>query len=285
MELLKVHNLKVFGPHNLPLVHGISFSIQAGEWFALIGESGSGKSISAFALASLLPGGLRREAGEIRLLDRDLLRLSEGELRKLRGKEIAYVFQDYQSAFTPYFTLGDQMDEVMQAHTSWTREERQARAWKALGEVGLEGPETCRRYPFQLSGGQLQRAALALVMMMEPKLLIADEPTTALDAMSTSTVLALLARLKEVTGCAVLFITHDLRCVRRYADRLAIMQNGSIVESGPKEEVFTHPRKAYTRNLLASVPPLHNVPRRLPILGADPEEGGAPYAAAIAAKI
>ena len=274
MELLKVHDLKIFGPNNHSLVHGINFSIRTGEWFALIGESGSGKSISAFALSALLPRGLRREVREIRLEGKDLKNLSESELRKIRGTDMAYVFQDYQSAFTPYFTLGRQIDEVMQAHTDWTKDERQVKARDALHEVGLEGPEVYRRYPFQLSGGQLQRAALALAMMMEPKLLIADEPTTALDAMSAATVLALLARLKDEKGCAVLFITHDLRCVRRYADRVAIMKNGSIVESGSKEEVFKNPQEVYTRNLLASVPPLYNVPRRLPIISEDLVEGG-----------
>lgn len=277
--LLKVHDLKIFSPNNRPLVHGIDFSIRAGEWFALIGESGSGKSISTFALSALLPNGLRREVQEIQLLGQDLSRLSEPELREIRGTDIAYVFQDYQSAFTPYFTLGKQMDEVMQAYTDWTKVERQAKAWEALNEVGLEGAEAYRRYPFQLSGGQLQRAALALAMMMEPKLLIADEPTSALDAMSAATVLEQLARLKNEKGCAVLFITHDLRCVRRYADRVAIMQNGSIIESGLKEEVFQNPRKVYTHNLLASVPPLYNVPQRLPILGEEPLEEGVLYAA------
>ncbi|TGE38093.1 ABC transporter ATP-binding protein [Desulfosporosinus fructosivorans] len=278
MELLKVRDLKIFTPDNRSLVHGLNFSIHAGEWFALIGESGSGKSISAFALSALLPNGLRREVQEIQLLGKDLSKLSEWELRKIRGTEIAYVFQDYQSAFTPYFRLGRQMDEVMQAHTDWSKGKRQTKAWEALNEVGLEGAEVYRRYPFQLSGGQLQRAALTLAMMMEPKLLIADEPTSALDAMSANTVLTLLARLKNEKGCAVLFITHDLRCVRRYADRVAIMQNGSIIEAGPKQEVFKNPREVYTQNLLASVPPLYNPPRRLPILGQEPLEEGTLYA-------
>lgn len=273
MELLNVRDLKIFCPDNRSLVHGISFSIQAGEWFALIGESGSGKSISAFSLADLLPNGLRRKVRQITLSGQALTGLSKDELRNIRGTDIAYVFQDYQSAFTPYFTLGKQMDEVMQAHTGWSAAERRSRALRALAEVGLEGPEAYERYPFQLSGGQLQRAALALAMLMEPKLLIADEPTTALDAMSAATVLDLIARLKKDKGCAVLFITHDLRCVRRYADRVAIMQNGLIIETGEKKEVLDKPRETYTRNLLASVPPIHNVPRRLPVLGDELPEG------------
>jgi peptide/nickel transport system ATP-binding protein len=279
MELLKVCDLKIFNAADCSLVHGIDFSIRAGEWFALIGESGSGKSVSAFSLAALLPAGLRREARTIRFMGRELTALSEPELRQIRGTDIAYVFQDYQSAFTPYFTMGRQMDETMQAHTVWSRDERRAKAWAALDEVGLEGREIYCRYPFQLSGGQLQRAALALAMALEPKLLIADEPTTALDAMSAATVLALIARMKNEKGCAVLFITHDLRCVRRYADRVAIMQNGMIVESGSKQAVLNSPRETYTRNLLASVPPLRNVPRRLPVLGEEEEQGGAVCAA------
>ena len=267
MKLLEVKNLQVNCTGRHLLVKGIDFFIQQGEWLALIGESGSGKSISAFSVGGLLSKGLSRQADQMSFLGTELMTLSEEEIRKLRGKEISYVFQDYQGAFTPYYTLGRQMDEVMVAHTEWKFKERKERAIAGLNDVGLDGETVYRRYPFQVSGGQLQRAALALAMLLKPKLLIADEPTTALDAMSVALVLELIAKLQEETNCAILFITHDLRCVKRYADRIAIMKSGEIIETGKKEDVLTNPRELYTRNLLAAIPPLRNVPRRLPILG------------------
>ncbi|MBP7248868.1 MAG: ABC transporter ATP-binding protein [Negativicutes bacterium] len=267
MKLLNVKNLRVSCAGQHPLVKGIDFSIKQGEWLALIGESGSGKSISAFSVGGLLSKGLSRQADEMNFLGTELMDLSEEEFRKLRGKEISYVFQDYQGAFTPYYILGRQMDEVMVAHTNWEFKERKERAVASLNDVGLAGESIYERYPFQVSGGQLQRAALALAMLLKPKLLIADEPTTALDAMSAALVLQLISKLQEETNCSILFITHDLRCVKRYADRIAIMKSGEIIETGRKKDVLMNPRELYTRNLLASIPPLRNVPRRLPILG------------------
>ena len=265
--LLNVKNLQVncMGKHLL--VKGIDFFIQQGEWLSLIGESGSGKSITAFSIGGLLVKGLNQQADEMTFLDTNLMALSDEEFRKLRGKEISYIFQDYQGAFTPYCTLGRQMDEVMVAHTDWNFRERKDRAISGLNDVGVEGESVYDQYPFQVSGGQLQRVALVLAMLLKPKLLIADEPTTALDAMNAALVLGMIAKLREETNCSILFITHDLRCVKRYADRIAIMKSGEIIETGEKEDVLTNPRELYTRNLLASILPLRNVPRRLPILG------------------
>ena len=265
--LLNVKNLQVncMGKHLL--VKGIDFFIQQGEWLSLIGESGSGKSITAFSIGGLLVKGLNQQADEMTFLDTNLMTLSDEEFRKLRGKEISYIFQDYQGAFTPYRTLGRQMDEVMVAHTDWNFRERKDRAISGLNDVGVEGESVYDQYPFQVSGGQLQRVALVLAMLLKPKLLIADEPTTALDAMNAALVLGMIAKLREETNCSILFITHDLRCVKRYADRIAIMKSGEIIETGEKEDVLTNPRELYTRNLLASILPLRNVPRRLPILG------------------
>ncbi len=265
--LLNVKNLQVncMGKHLL--VKGIDFFIQQGEWLSLIGESGSGKSITAFSIGGLLVKGLNQQADEMTFLDTNLMALSDEEFRKLRGKEISYIFQDYQGAFTPYRTLGRQMDEVMVAHTDWNFRERKDRAISGLNDVGVEGESVYDQYPFQVSGGQLQRVALVLAMLLKPKLLIADEPTTALDAMNAALVLGMIAKLREETNCSILFITHDLRCVKRYADRIAIMKSGEIIETGEKEDVLTNPRELYTRNLLASILPLRNVPRRLPILG------------------
>ena len=265
--LLNVKNLQVNCTGQHLLVKGIDFFIQQGEWLALIGESGSGKSITAFSIGGLLAKGLNQQADEMTFLETELMTLSDEEFRKLRGKEISYIFQDYQGSFTPYRTLGRQMDEVMVAHTDWNFRERKERAISGLNDVGVEGESVYDQYPFQVSGGQLQRVALVLAMLLKPKLLIADEPTTALDAMNAALVLGMIAKLREETNCSILFITHDLRCVKRYADRIAIMKSGEIIETGEKEDVLTNPRELYTRNLLASILPLRNVPRRVPIIG------------------
>ena len=271
-DALSIRNLSI-DTGDRSLVCGIDLSVREGEWFALIGESGSGKSITAFSVGGLLPPGLDRRADELLCCGQDLNLLSEEEYRRLRGERIAYVFQDYQGAFTPFYTIGEQVDETLRAHRGWDAPERLRRAAAALNEVGLE-PALLERYPFQVSGGQLQRAALALALILEPTLLIADEPTTALDAVNAAIVLDLIAQMKERTGCAVLFITHDLRCVKRYADRIAIMQLGRIIEAGTKESVLADPQETYTRNLLAAIPPLRSAPNRLPVPGLDqlPEE-------------
>ena len=263
--LLDVRNLRIARTDGISLVRGIDFSIRRGEWFSLIGESGSGKSISAFAVGGLLPKNLLRRADALTFDGMDLNALPEERYREIRGCEMSYVFQDYQGAFTPYYRIGAQMDEVMRTHRGWPEAERRAKARDALEAVGLDAEETRARYPFQVSGGQLQRAALALAMLLEPSLLIADEPTTALDAVNAALVLDLIAKLQRERACAVLFITHDLRTVRKYADRVAIMQEGCIVECGRKDDVLRNPQKDYTRNLLAAIPPLRDVPVRLPV--------------------
>ena len=264
MSLLEVSNLRIATRHGRELVTGIDFAVEPGEWFALIGESGSGKSITASAITNLLAGSLRRTADVIGFDGSDLLSMDKAELRRVRGDQIAYVFQNYQSAFAPYYTVGNQMHELLQAHRRFSKDERQARIDDGVRAVGLD-PALVRRYPFQVSGGQLQRLALASAMLLEPKLLIADEPTTALDSWSSSVVLEQLASIKATTGCAILFITHDLRIMNRYADRVAIMQRGEIVERGPKDRIVLHAEHPYTRDLLASIPPLRGTTARLPV--------------------
>lgn len=267
--LLEVRNLRVTRGDGTELVKGIDFSIGRGEWLSLIGESGSGKSLSAFSIGGLQPVNLIRRADALIFRGMELTGFSEEQYRKLRGEEIAYVFQDYQGAFSPYYRLGAQIDEVMRAHRDWDEWERSERTAAALDETGLDGTEICGRYPFEVSGGQLQRAALALAMLLEPDLLIADEPTTALDVVSAALVLELIEKLRRGKGCAILFITHDLRIVRKHADRVAIMQAGRIVESGEKSAVLSAPQNPYTRGLLASIPPLRGGPGRLPV-GTEP---------------
>ncbi|MBK8464081.1 MAG: ABC transporter ATP-binding protein [Nigerium sp.] len=266
MSLLEVTNLTVATRHGRELVTGVDLAVEQGEWFALIGESGSGKSITASAVTNLLAPNLVRRADALRFDGADLLGLPERDLRTIRGDRIAYVFQDYQSAFTPYYTIGNQMHEMLRSHRSMPPVERRQRIEASVEAIGLD-PRLIGRYPFEVSGGQLQRLALASAVLLEPTLLIADEPTTALDSWSASIVLDELASIKETTGCSILFITHDLRIMNRYADRVAIMQHGDIVERGSKDAIVLRPGHPYTRDLLASIPPLRATASRLPVLG------------------
>lgn len=272
MSLLRVDNLNVFDPQKNRLVKGISFSIEAGQCLAIIGESGSGKSLTALSVTDLTPKGITTRAASIFFNSIELTEQNADQMRRLRGKDIAYVFQDYHASFTPYRLLGVQIDEVMRSHLNWDARARRAKALSILQDVGLDADKVYSSYSFQLSGGQLQRTALALAMLLEPKLLIADEPTTALDAVSAQNVLQLMDKLKREKNCAILFISHDLRCVRRFADHIAIMRKGVLLEQSDKMTILNSPKHDYTRNLLASIPPLRNPPVRLPVFeGRQPE--------------
>lgn len=262
MSVLVLNDLSIHH-NNEAIVQHVNLTIKQGEWFALVGESGSGKSVTASAIGRILPKSLKVQTGAVYLADEELLSLSENEMQDLRGNKISYVFQDYEGAFAPFLTIGKQFDETLKTHTDMQKKERKAISLQALRDVSLPENRTYESYPFQLSGGQLQRAAIALAMLLKPKLLIADEPTTALDSLTTIKVLDLLKQLQAQTGCAVLFITHDLRQVRKYADTLAIMKQGMIVESGSKDAIFRRPQQAYTKMLLSAIPPLKNAPSRL----------------------
>ncbi|KIL49298.1 ABC transporter ATP-binding protein [Jeotgalibacillus soli] len=245
------------------IVQNIEMSVDEGDWFALVGESGSGKSVTAAAIGGLLPRELKAASGSILLDGKNLVNLKERELRKYRGTVISYIFQDYQGAFTPFMKIGAQLDEMLRTHTNHSKKERKERALHSLKLVELPEERVYNSYSFQLSGGQLQRAAIAMAMILEPKLLIADEPTTALDSMTAANILQLMADLKEKAGCAVFFITHDLRHVRKYANKVAIMRNGVIVESGMKSNVFHQPKHEYTKALFEAIPSLRKTSARL----------------------
>ena len=250
--LLEVRGLRV-SLGGREVVHGIDFSLQPGEKLAIVGESGSGKTVSALSLLRLLPqAGL---SGSVRLQGRELLTLAEPELRLLRGSALAYVFQEPMSAFNPLLTLGQQVAEVLQRHRGLFGAAARARVLELLASVGLpDPPAQARAYPHQLSGGQRQRALIAMALASEPRLLVADEPTTALDASLRLQMLALLDEMRQRLGLAVLVITHDLNLVRRFADRVLVMKDGFVVEQGTVEAVFAAPRQAYTRTLLDSLP-------------------------------
>jgi peptide/nickel transport system ATP-binding protein len=252
--LLKVHDLRIaFGKREV--VQGISFNVAAGETLGLVGESGSGKSATALAVMRLL-GPSAAVSGSIQLGGENLLSLPEEAMRRHRGRDVAMVFQEPMTALNPVMTVGRQIAEALEAHDPKTpRKEVRTRVIEAMREVGLPDPE--RRaddYPHQFSGGQRQRVVIAMALMNRPQLLIADEPTTALDVTVQAQVLALLKRLRAERGLSMLFISHDLAVVGQVADRVAVMQNGAIVEMGEVRQVLTAPQHQYTRRLLAAVP-------------------------------
>jgi peptide/nickel transport system ATP-binding protein len=265
-DLLSVSELSVrfhtdAGPANA--VAGLSFGIAEGETLAIVGESGSGKTVSALAIMGLVP----RPPGEIaagqilfrrRSGDRqDLLQLSQAKLRQIRGNEIAMIFQEPLSALSPVFSVGEQIAETIRLHQGKNRAEAMRIAVRMLGSLGISEPELrARSYAHQISGGMAQRVMIAMALACRPRLLIADEPTTALDVTIQAEILDLIGRMKREIGMAVLFITHNLGVVAEIADRVAVMYAGRLVEEGPTEAVFITPRMPYTSGLLASVPRL-----------------------------
>ncbi|MCA0756641.1 ABC transporter ATP-binding protein [Paenibacillus sp. N4] len=255
--VLSVKNLKIeTAGRNRPravLVQDVSFDIQQGEMLALAGESGSGKSLTAAAVSGILPNALQA-SGELFFHNRQVHEWDDKRRRRLLGKEIGWVFQDYQGSLTPFMKVGAQLAETALTHKRLSGKEAKRLVLGWLDRVGLHPERTYGSYPFQLSGGQRQRAALAAALLPRPSLLIADEPTTALDVLTGERMMDLITELQAESGCAVLFITHDLRHVWRRADRLAVMKQGRIVEAGTAAEIRVRPVHPYTRELLEACP-------------------------------
>lgn len=257
--LLSVRDLSVAfaqGGSTSLAVDRVSFDIGKGETVALVGESGSGKSVSALSVLKLLPyPPASHPSGEILFDGRDLLTLGEKDLRSVRGNKITMIFQEPMSSLNPLHTIEQQIAEVLGLHQGMREKQARIRTLELLNEVGIREPEKrLSAYPHQLSGGQRQRVMIAMALANEPELLIADEPTTALDVTVQAQILELLAKLKEKNGMSMLFITHDLGIVRKIADRVCVMTKGKIVETGPTAEIFANPQHAYTRHLLAAEP-------------------------------
>ncbi|MBZ9847161.1 ABC transporter ATP-binding protein [Mesorhizobium sp. CA14] len=257
--LLSVQDLSVAftqgGKQEIAVDH-ISFDIAKGETLALVGESGSGKSVSALSVLKLLPyPAARHPSGKILFGGADLLAMNEKALRGVRGNKITMIFQEPMTSLNPLHTIEQQIVEVLQLHQGLRDAPARARTLELLTEVGIRDPQKrLDAYPHQLSGGQRQRVMIAMALANEPELLIADEPTTALDVTVQAQILELLAKLKSRKGMSLLFITHDLGIVRRIADRVCVMTKGKIVESGPTREIFANPRHDYTKHLLAAEP-------------------------------
>ena len=263
-------------------VDGLSFSIALGEVLGIVGESGSGKTVSMLTVMRLIRDPNAIVEGEVLYRGRDLMQLSQKEMREVRGSEIAMIFQDPLTALTPVYTVGWQIEEQLRAHQSLTRRQAHARAAELMSEVGI--PNAVRRiddYPHQFSGGMRQRVMIAMALSCNPSLLIADEPTTALDVTIQAQILSLMKRLKREYGSSIVLITHDMGVVSQLAERIMVMYAGGVVEEGPKSAVFRDPQHPYTWGLLSSIPRLGPAARR----AADRHPGCAAVAARAAARL
>jgi oligopeptide/dipeptide ABC transporter ATP-binding protein len=269
--LLQVENLRVvFGPpgREQVAVDGVSFALAPGEVIGIVGESGSGKSLTALSILRLVPSPPGRIAsGRIVFRDRNLVELGEGAMNKIRGADIAMIFQEPMTALNPVFTIGEQIAETLRIHEGLDRKAARERARGLLEKVGISNPgQRLDQYPHELSGGMRQRVMIAIALACQPQLLIADEPTTALDVTIQAQILALLRDLQRELGMSVVLITHDLGVVAQVVDRVAVMYAGRIVEEGPVAAVFEKPSHPYTRLLLESIPSLEHDQARLPAI-------------------
>lgn len=259
--ILSVRDLKVeFGTRGGPLraIDGVSFDLKPGEVLGMVGESGAGKSLTGTAVIGLIDPPGRIIGGEIHLDGRRIDTLSQEEMRRVRGRDIGMIFQDPLTALDPLMRIGDQLIETIQTHTSVSRGQARDRAVKLLEDVGI--PAAARRinaYPHEFSGGMRQRVVIALALAAEPKVVIADEPTTALDVSVQAQIIALLKTLTRERGMAVMIITHDMGVIAEIADRVAVMYAGRIVEIGPVADVIRRPSHPYTAGLMGSIPSLH----------------------------
>jgi peptide/nickel transport system ATP-binding protein len=284
MTLLTVKDLRI-EIKGRSAVDGISFSMEEGEILGIVGESGCGKSLSALSIPLLLPEPASIAGGSILYRGREISRLNEGELKDLRGREISMVFQEPQSSLNPLIRVGRQITEPLELHGGKDKDLNRRRALALMEDLGLrEGEKLLDLYPHQLSGGMCQRVMIAAAMICGPRLLIADEPTTALDVSIQAQILGLLKKINRETGTAILFISHDLSVVRALCRKVLVMYAGKLVERGPVEEVFARPAHEYTRGLLGAIPgpasrgrPLANIPGRVPPIEED-RPPGCPFA-------
>ena len=254
--MLEIKDLRVrFHDADHDAVRGISLTVADGEIMGLVGESGSGKTVTAMVVSGLLPRKKADVSGQVLLDGKDLLALDGAAMRKRQGCAISVVFQEPMSAMNPVMRIGPQVEEALRVHTKLKAEARKERALQALRDVDLADAEAIyEKYPHQMSGGMLQRAMIAAAIISRPKLLLADEPTTALDVTIQAQILELLRRLNREMGMSVLFISHNLNVVRKLCTRVAVMEKGHIVETGPTEQVFHDPQADYTRRLIAAIP-------------------------------
>lgn len=270
-SLIQIKNLSIefqTDEASVKAVKNISFNIPAGKTVGLVGESGSGKSVTSLAVMRLIPNPPGRiTSGEILFEGQDLLKIPEAQMRKVRGNKISMIFQEPMTSLNPVFTVGDQISETLILHQKMTKQQALEKSIDLLKQVGIPNPqERVKSYPHELSGGQRQRVMIAIAIACEPDLLIADEPTTALDVTIQKQILDLLADLQKKYGMSILFITHDLGVIADIADEVVVMYRGDIVERGRTQEIFAAPKHPYTKGLLACRPSLESNPRRLPVV-------------------
>lgn len=256
--LLEVKNLNIeFHDHLIPetVVYDFDLELKAGEIVGLVGESGSGKSMSALAIAGLLSRRDMHKRGQILFDGLDLLTCERSKLRKIQGNEISMIFQEPMTSLNPVKRIGWQIEESLRIHTELNKEERYQKAIEMMKEVELSDPERLyRQYPHELSGGMRQRVMIAAAMICNPRILIADEPTTALDVTIQAQIVELLKRMNREKQTSILFISHDLSLVKQLCERVLVMKGGYIVETGLTQEVFAHPKEEYTQRLIAAIP-------------------------------
>ena len=256
--MLDIQDLRIHfrnAPPGKDAVKGICLHMDRGEILGLVGESGSGKTVTAMALAGLLSNAKTQLTGQIFFEGLDLLQASRETVRALRGKDIAVVFQEPMTSMDPVMRVGPQVEEALLVHTDLSPQERRQRALAAMADAELPDPETVyRKYPHELSGGMLQRAMVAAAIISEPKLLICDEPTTALDVTIQEGILNLLKKINREKGTGILFISHNLHVVRKLCTRVAVMCKGELLEEGPVDEIFVRPQAEYTKGLIAAIP-------------------------------
>jgi dipeptide transport system ATP-binding protein len=290
-KLLEVEDLHVtFQTHGgeVKAVRGVSLALSEGETLAIVGESGCGKSVTAKSIMRLVPEHIGKiKSGSIRLKGRELTTLTEQEMRKIRGKEISMIFQDAMTALNPTITIGEQIMEGIIRHQGISRREAREQAIEILTLVGIANPESrLKQYLHQFSGGMRQRIMIAIALVCKPAILIADEPTTALDVTIQAQIVDLFKQIQKKTGVSIIIITHDLGVVAKIADRVSVMYAGKVVESAPVREIFYNPQHPYTKGLLASMPRLdsdRNMPLT-PIPGTPPDLFSPPAGCAFAAR-
>ena len=260
--LLNVDELEVsFFTHagEVKAVRKVSYDLKYGEAMGIVGESGSGKSVSSYALMGIIPEPGKIISGNINFEDKNITSLSESEMLKLRGKDVGMVFQDPMTSLNPVFTVGSQIDESLKKHTNLDKKQRKERIIELFELVGINQPEKrLNQYPHEFSGGMRQRVVIAMALACNPKLLIADEPTTALDVTIQAQIIELLKELKEKISMSIIFITHDLGLISEICDKVAVMYAGNIIERGSIDDIFYNPKHPYTLGLLKSIPKINN---------------------------
>ena len=273
-HLLQVKNLHTVFPiesGEVKAVNGITFNLERGKVLGIVGESGSGKSVTAYSILRILEHPGKISQGEILFEGTDITRLQKNQMRQIRGAKISIIFQDPMTSLNPVYTVGNQLTEAIRLHTKRDRQQAKARALEMLELVGVNEPaKRLKQYPYQLSGGMRQRVMIAMALACEPDILIADEPTTALDVTIQAQILELMRELKDKLGMAIIMITHDLGVIAEMCDEINVMYAGRICERGTADEIFYNPKHEYTKGLLRSIPKMTSSKERLTHIGGSP---------------